>query len=83
MFAFEIEDTLMTGMADIGGNCPAPSYWYSEWACCCKNACCWSGCFIGEIPPKDCLEGVPGAEWKYFNSIGAYRAVRTSELEVY
>ena len=86
MFAFYIQDNIVNGPSDVGGKCPAPSGSYSHGStgttsCCCKHGCCWDNC-VSEFPPKDCLKGVPGAEWKYFNYLGGYKAVRKSEFSI-
>ena len=85
MFASDIVDTILNGPSDVGGKCPEPSYRYKHSgkhlpACCCEDACCWGWC-RSKFPPKDCLDGVPGAEWKYFDYDGSYKAVRTSEID--
>ena len=84
MFASDIVDTILKGPSDVGGKCPEPSeYYHGHYgeACCCKHGCCWERC-VSKFPPKECLEGVPGAEWKYFNYDGSYKAVRTSEIDI-
>ena len=51
----------ITGLKDVGGKCPSPSYAYGN-VCCCGAACCWDKCKWDE-PPHDCIEGVPNAKW--------------------
>ena len=65
---------MLRGPADIGRDCPNPSYPYVYAGitdCCCSDGCCWNGC-SWSTPPADCLEGIPSSQWIYNKQAGNY-----------
>ena len=70
------KETPMKGPSDVGGQCPSPTYKYTEGGvdnCCCDNGCCWSKCGFS-TPPVDCIQGIPDSLWIYSQELGFSKA---------
>ena len=68
--------TPLIGPSDVGGQCPSPTYKYTEAGvenCCCDNGCCWSDCGFS-TPPVDCIQGIPDSVWIYSQELGFSKA---------
>ena len=51
-------------ITDVGGTCPSSTDGQYNQGCSCGHGCTWGNCRYSD-PPVDCLQDVPGAEWKW------------------
>ena len=75
----------MIGPSDVGGQCPSPSFKYTEAGvdyCCCGAGCCWEKCTYS-TPPADCLQDVSDSQWIYSEDLGYFQGFQSRGKEVW